>query len=75
MSISGVIVFGPLEENEAMNGAGFMLSCAVGTVINPRGSLSNHTINKNMKKPMHEMNWKKRGADRILGRINVGKYS
>lgn len=35
-----MIVFGPLEENAAMNGAGFVPSTAFGEVIYPFGSLS-----------------------------------
>lgn len=35
-------MFGPCDEKDAMNGAGFVFSCAVGAVINPNGSLLRH---------------------------------
>lgn len=40
LRISGVMVFGPLEENAAMNGAGFVPSTVFGEVIYPFGFLS-----------------------------------
>lgn len=39
LRISGVTVFGPLEEKAAMNGAGFVPTTALGAVMNPTGSL------------------------------------
>lgn len=39
LSISGVIIFGPLEEKEAIYGAGFVFSCDIGAVIKACGSL------------------------------------
>lgn len=42
MRISGVTMLGPLEEKDAMNGAGFVPSFAFGAVINPTGLLLYH---------------------------------
>lgn len=39
LRISGVTLFGPWEENAAMNGAGFVPSFADGVVMYPSGSL------------------------------------
>lgn len=39
MRISGVTVFGPLEENDPIIGAGFIPNSALGDVIKPIGFL------------------------------------
>ena len=36
LRIFGVIVFGPREEDDSMNGAGFVYSCAIGAEIYAR---------------------------------------
>jgi len=46
-NISGVTVFGPLEENAAMDGAGFVPNFAVGVEIYPRAWLLIFAAHKN----------------------------
>lgn len=76
LRISGVTLFGPLEEKAAMNGAGFVSTTALGAVMKPSGSLLKIYLNEYMRDTcpcyyimkliLKKRDWALKWIDRVL---------